>query len=251
MDETICESIPAMASSNDLSQFCPVPVFSIMTVKRFKKLELLRKDNIYQCSLCNFKTHKRCILTGHFITHVGSQPFSCELCDRKFSFKSSRDRHYSVHKTGDKRVECDVCDFVTSSKQYLTTHSYSHTGERPYSCTLCDFTTITGGNLRGHMRTHTGETPYDCSLCPYKAKTSGLISRHMLTHKIEKRLKCTECEFKTDQRSDLVRHTRCHTGEKPYACEHCPYRASAKLCVQKHTLRKHSTAASSALGELG
>ncbi|XP_039640385.1 zinc finger protein 271-like [Perca fluviatilis] len=118
---------------------------------------------------------------------TGQKPFGCNVCEKRFSYKSVLQKHMRVH-TGEKPFGCNVCVKRFSYKSVLQTHMRVHTGEKPFGCNVCEKRFSQKGDLQRHMRVHTGEKPFGCSVC----------------------------EKRCSQRSTLQTHMRVHTGEKPH-----------------------------------
>ena len=55
------------------------------------------------------------------IVHEEAKPFSCVICDRRFSFDSNMKDHIKKVHEG-KRFECNVCDAKYVKESRLKTH---------------------------------------------------------------------------------------------------------------------------------
>ncbi|KAF8788171.1 Zinc finger protein 182 like protein [Argiope bruennichi] len=120
---------------------------------------------------------KKDTLKPNYKTHTGNEPFTCNICDKKFYFKSEHDRHYRTH-TGEKPFECVICGKQFNRNDHLIIHYRVHTGEKPYVCEFCNKGFAKKDNLKRHVRTHTGEKPYKCPSC----EESFMNSRDFKSH---------------------------------------------------------------------
>ena len=53
-------------------------------------------------------------------------------------------------------MQCKICGKTVNS-DYLKIHEWSHTGEKPIQCELCDYRCQTKDKLRVHMAVHQTE----------------------------------------------------------------------------------------------
>ena len=89
----------------------------------------------HNCNQCSFETKSYSSLKTHKVTHLEAK-FKCEICDKRFSLKSSRKNHING-KHESETFPCDKCDYVGASKRYIRRHIYnSHEGQT-FSCPHC------------------------------------------------------------------------------------------------------------------
>ena len=64
------------------------------------------------------------------------KPFSCRLCDQKFTSKPALSYHKLNH-TGRKRYQCSRCTMRFTHLSLVKTHEVTHTGVKPHLCRIC------------------------------------------------------------------------------------------------------------------
>ena len=139
------------------------------------------------------------------------------------------------------QIKCDHCDFTTTSKKGLKTHtkrkhSVANQEQFPISCELCKEELGNKKDMRNHMLTHTysltqnnqlkceectfiGDNewtmyihfgkqhskPIECGLCQFKAKNSENLDIHLQTCEI---YECRACEHVTTQIAGMKTHIK-------------------------------------------
>ncbi|XP_037549173.1 zinc finger protein 184-like isoform X2 [Nematolebias whitei] len=154
-------------------------------------------------------------LDGNAVDKNGQKPFSCDLCERRFTRKDHLKIHMIRH-TGQKPFSCDLCKHRFSEKGNLKKHMITHTGQKPFSCDLCKHRFSEKGSLKKHMRIHTGQKPFSCGLCERSFLLKYHLNTHMRTHTGEKPFCCDLCGQRFSTMSSLRRHMRIHTGGKSH-----------------------------------
>uniref|UniRef100_A0A3B3X444 C2H2-type domain-containing protein n=1 Tax=Poecilia mexicana TaxID=48701 RepID=A0A3B3X444_9TELE len=141
--------------------------------------------------------------------HMGRKPLSCPKRG-KCSARSSRKNNRRKRRRGDKRYSCEVCHKFFTLKSSLVCHLRIHTGEKPFSCKLCDKSFNQRGTLTIHLRTHTGEKPYSCVTCGKRFITNSSLTAHWRTHTKLKLYFCKLCDKSFKRRGNLAIHLKTH-----------------------------------------
>lgn len=111
--------------------------------------------------------------------HSGSDPPNyCMTCDLSFEDKTVTEEHLKQHRP----FSCEICEKRFSQKCNLVTHIRLHTGEKPYNCDFCDKRFTQKGNLDAHIKTHTKEKPFQCTLCPKRFAFKSSMQTHLKNH---------------------------------------------------------------------
>ena len=117
--------------------------------------------------------------------HSGTEPSSYSTaCDPAATFedKASNPPGEQEHLKAHRPFSCEVCEKRFSQKCNLVTHLRLHTGEKPYNCDFCEKRFTQKGNLDAHIKTHTKEKPFACTLCPKRFAFKSSLGTHVKNH---------------------------------------------------------------------
>lgn len=143
-------------------------------IRRKKKLRKSRYDYWKICEVCGKNTKN---LISHLDTHNIEKKYSCEVCDKKFKFKSGLIIHKAIHDPTPRKT-CEVCGKTFHILAQYRKHFVYHANERKFECETCGKRFNTLDILRVHNMTHTDERPFTCSECGKTFRTAGCVSRH-------------------------------------------------------------------------
>lgn len=75
----------------------------------------------YKCTLCDYQTNKKKLLSSHGLIHNDLKLWKCSQC----SYETSREYYLRLHTKSiheNFRHRCDLCSFNTSRSNYLKEH---------------------------------------------------------------------------------------------------------------------------------
>ena len=102
----------------------------------------------------------------------------CATSDTSFEDRTAAEDHIKTHRP----FSCEMCDKRFSQKCNLVTHMRLHTGDKPYKCEFCDKRFTQKGNLDAHIKTHTKEKPFQCTLCSKRFAFKSYLQSHIRSH---------------------------------------------------------------------
>lgn len=191
----------------------------------------------YQCEICPKKFRFKTNLKVHLLQHEGRRDHICEICGKAFVGKANLTQHRLTH---DPSVvyPCEVCNKTFSRKAHLQRHMSIHRSEGVPTCIFCKETFQDRATYKKHMLTHTGSKPYICSTCDKRFATKSYLQQHMALHQGDgKNLNGFNCETcgKTFQSStNLQRHKATHNRKKEFFCRLCKKGFFRKTALEKH-----------------
>ncbi|XP_044727062.1 zinc finger protein 184-like [Chrysoperla carnea] len=134
---------------------------------------------------------------GNVVKKVG---FSCNICNRTFTYQHSLVRHERIH-SGEKPFSCDICNKKFSQQHHFVTHKRIHSGETQFR-----------GSLAIHQRIHSEEKPFSCDICKKTFSDQRKLVTHIRIHNVEKTFSCDICYKTFAQQGYLVSHKRTHSN---------------------------------------
>ena len=215
------------------SKTTPVPVKSNSTSERV----------FYSCTECPYSCHDyQSCHNRHTATHE-NKPFKCEISGCKYAGATQRNLKAHIRNMHDFQNwhMCSKCDYKARQKLSLDAHFMKHSEEKPFKCDICDFATTSKEYLHLHKKAaHSIDKPYKCKSCEKSFIKEQCLIRHIRTHTGEKPYKCDACPFKAAQKIEVNQHIKYrHSNERPHQCQFCSYASVHLGNLNRHVKRKH------------
>ena len=220
----------------------------------------------YPCTLCEYKCSAKRYLSSHKMRVHRKEYLQCNGCVYIADDYKQLKAHKREEKHTPKELNCNICEYKTTTMCRLTTHKQSKHKGVTYHCDQCDYKAAWKNQLTIHKQSKHG-VRYDCDQCEYKAtikvhltthkqsQHEGVIyecdqcnykfttKSHLTTHKHSThegvRYECDKCNYKATQKGHLTAHTKTtHEGVR-YECEKCNYKANLQINLTKHNQSKH------------
>lgn len=83
------------------------------------------------------------------------RPYSCCMCDKRFSHTTSLSRHEHMH-ANEKRYACNVCKKTFIRLSNLKQHQQTHASGKLYQCPQCGKTFVHSSSFSRHKKVHAG-----------------------------------------------------------------------------------------------
>ncbi|XP_070542455.1 putative zinc finger protein 66 [Ptychodera flava] len=196
----------------------------------------------HACHICQKVFHDATALRYHGYSHDKTGQFVCKVCGKRFRHPKSLKQHSVAHNDDAEILQCDLCDYRTKYKSFLSNHRrYKHKAGvfTWYGCELCDFKTTYKASLQKHLEiTHVADKNYICEKCGRAYKSQNSLTTHMANHD-NKEFKCTQCPYVGLTKARLKDHSKLHlpVESRKYACPHCHWRGFASSALRIHMLK--------------
>lgn len=207
------------------------------------------RDDRHCCSLCQKEYSSADCLRQH-MTHKhgsemgGEQSFSCDICDRRFRWKSSLKMHVKLHQAMDidvKVFKCIKCDQICPSQCSLKAHMIKHSDRRLFPCKICGISFKRKYALKEHSEAvHRIEKNFQCSACGQTFVVKRYLDAHFKLAHVPgpQSFTCSDCPkvFKTGK--SLKSHWRTCHGDIPkgHICDICTKAFASSKDLKRHAL---------------
>ncbi|KAJ0032851.1 hypothetical protein NQD34_002932 [Periophthalmus magnuspinnatus] len=208
---------------------------SVFVDEQMTLTELKRKLTTQNCPICG-KSLKR-DLWSHILGHTAERPFSCSVCNKGFTRKSSLTLHKSLHLT-QKPFSCTVCGKGFTQKSHLKLHLDIHDKheQKQKETVISKRTRKTkqaaavqpkprlntekreqnlGRDQSSPSPTGREKKRRKCRQASDQTRASKRLSPLSISQKGE------ECPVCGKVFNDLWKHMLLHTGERPFRCSVC------------------------------
>jgi uncharacterized Zn-finger protein len=165
--------------------------------------------------------------------------YSCSFCQKECKSKFELKVHEAVH-TGDKPLQCNICQASFALPSRLKQHSKTH---KSYPCTheTCDFVAAKWTLLRKHLIDHKRR----CKFCCKTFSSETALTNHESKHSQE--FKCTQCQSSYSRKANLKTHIRTVHDKVLFKCsfngceQEFAHRKSLRSHFKVHDLSKELT----------
>lgn len=128
------------------------------------------------CTVCGKIFSKERNLQIHILAIHNDKSFECEICNKKFSFKSAKERHLKVVHYNQRSHQCSHCQKFFGTKYDLRNHiAYNHSlhpeEKGKYYCSTCEKSFTSSSALKRHIKgvheniKQKGPRDYRCKFC--------------------------------------------------------------------------------------
>ena len=128
-----------------------VTVGLFLLLQTFVETPVLFETSLSRSSPCTVCGKKTTNLQRHMLTHSDVKPFTCNVCKKGYTTRSSLACHYEFKHSGSRKINCMFCSHVFQYRHQLRRHVASkHDSSFKVSCDKCHARFNTAYDLRQH-----------------------------------------------------------------------------------------------------
>lgn len=162
----------------------------------------------------------------------------CQECDFKTTSKSALVAHKMQLHRPIPMAKCDVCAKIFINVRYMKRHRSCHK-DVYYTCDVCSKKYKVLKALKEHKKTHEKgyvKPEYKCESCPKSFCSAYLVECHVKSEHLglKKSFLCQTCGKSFTTKHTLQQHVNAHTGIRPYQCSDCGKCFSYEAALRDH-----------------
>jgi KRAB domain-containing zinc finger protein len=145
-------------------------------------VDVYHKNCLFSCEYigCHKTFATKYGLKMHTDTHTKSERFLCPHCGNRYSYKSTFDAHLAKH-AGIKPYSCALCNKKFTNSSNLSTHKgLCGVKTQPEKCQNCGKRFKASRYLKEHMKLHTSQDYLVCDVCGEHYSSRGGLYNHKL-----------------------------------------------------------------------
>lgn len=214
-----------------------------LTLRDFVLSEMaVEEEKRYKCEHCEYTTHIRSRMKNHMVVHTNEQPYTCEICDKKFSWSHTLRLHTkNYHSVTKVKFVCPyncgkVCNIDSSLRDHI---ARQHENTTTQLCKDCEYTTTIRADMKNHIRVHHMPRTFVCHICAKAFAKNYTLQIHMYTHDVEKRFECPHCPKTFAQNGGLFVHVRNIHLRPEQTCNECGQKFATYASLIRHKVYTH------------
>ena len=179
------------------------------------------------CKICRYQSTDSSRTKRHIETHLEGISYDCQYCDKKYSGKTSLQRHLKDHRTNenmdvdeksndssnleehdinvDTRSIHDTSVSTDQTQLENTSHKIKVTSREEADEKICKF-----------FLADENKKLFTCKICGYNSNQSYMTKRHIKSHLEGIYHHCNNCDKKYSVKSSLQRHQKDHHSGYEY-----------------------------------
>ncbi|CAF92175.1 unnamed protein product, partial [Tetraodon nigroviridis] len=178
---------------------CEKCCLSFSTLEEHRQhVQEFHPKEFHRCPTCDKVFTSAALLDKHKSTHVGSKPFSCDLCNKSYQQLSglwyhNRTNHPEVFASHTRQlktlIQCDVCFKFFPNAATLAKHQAAEHQGAAAAAAHCPYCTVVLGReeeLQEHISSqHQSGQALGCPLCSALCGSHAELQEHLLSAHVE------------------------------------------------------------------
>ncbi|XP_076263538.1 uncharacterized protein LOC143198293 [Rhynchophorus ferrugineus] len=134
----------------------------------------------FMCELCSSAFTSSSALFRHK-RDVHGEKEPCPVCSKLYSIRGlkSHIKRHQEKQSGIKRFVCNICDKKFTCRTSIKRHKLIHNGNKDFKCEICKKAFNQRSTLQTHMRIHSQIMPFHCEICSKTFRYKHHLKLHM------------------------------------------------------------------------